>query len=489
MPRPHLLGALALACTALPAQAQTPCTDGVADGFPCEGIDLLSRMSLIELGSPRNQEGNDSWGWADAASGREFALMGLTDATAFVEVTDPTAPVLLGRLPTRTSTSIWRDIKTVGDYAYIVSEASNHGIQVFDLTRLLDVASPPQAFTADAVYTGFGNAHNIVALPERDLVAGVDTDGCGIDFVDVSDPLNPVDAGCFNGAGGPNGTHDAQCVVYNGPDPDHQGRSICIIATGGDFAIADATDPQNTTLLSRVAHDNVGYAHQGWLTEDQRYFIADDETDEGGSRPTRTLIFDVSDLDEPVHVGSHAGTTTAIDHNLYTLGDLVFEANYMSGLRVLEMGDLAEAELTEVAFFDTYPLSNSPSFLGAWSVYPYLPSGTIIVSDINRGLFVLGFSETSTVDTAGTPEAPATRLALFPNPTAGAARLHLTVAEPGPVTVEVFDVLGRRAAVLHAGPVGADGLQLTTGALPAGTYLVRARGERFVTTERLTVTR
>ena len=486
MLRTRLAGALALACAAFPAQAQAPCTNGSAGSFACDGIDLLSVLSPAELGYP-GTEGSDVWGWTDPETGREYALSTTNGGTTFVDITDPVVPVVLGRLDTRASgfSNLWRDVKTVGNYAFIVSEVSGYGIQVFDLTRLRDVESPPVVFDEDALYTGFGSAHNIVALPERDLVVGVGAN-CGLHLVDVSDPTSPTQAGCFNGTGY---VHDAQCVVYDGPDADHQGRDICVASTGGDIAIADVTDPGNATVIARVAYPNVGYAHQGWLTEDQRYFIANDEGDETGSSPTRTLVFDFSDLDDPSYVGKHDGATVSIDHNLYTLGDLVFEANYRSGLRVLEMGDLAEAELTEVAFFDTFPNSNSASFNGAWSVYPYFSSGTVIVNDIERGLFMLRVDDFNPVDTAGAPEASATRLAVFPNPSAGAAQLRLTVAAAGPVRVEVFDVLGRRAALLHDGPVGADGLRLAVDALPAGAYVVRARGADFVATERLTVTR
>ena len=100
-------------------------------------------------------------------------------------------------------------------------------------------------------------------------------------------------------------------------------------------------------------------------------------------------FFDVTDLDAPVYVFAYEAASTAIDHNLYVLGNRVFQANYTTGLRILELGNLAINELMEVAFFDTYPASDATGVSGAWSVYPYFPSGTIIVSDDSNGLFVL----------------------------------------------------------------------------------------------------
>ncbi len=117
-----------------------------------------------------------------------------------------------------------------------------------------------------------------------------------------------------------------------------------------------------------------------------------DESQFGG--PTRTHVFNVSDLDAPQYVFAYQAATRSRDHNLYVLGNRVFQANFTTGLRVLEFGDLANRELIEIAFFDTFPQGDSIgndalNDLGAWSVYPYLPSGNIIVSDSTNGLFIL----------------------------------------------------------------------------------------------------
>ncbi|HBC02806.1 MAG TPA: regulator, partial [Aequorivita sp.] len=139
--------------------AQTPCENGTAGQYPCNGLDLLSRISLSTFGSDR---GNDSWGWTDPLDGKEYALMGLGNGTAFVDITDPVNPIYLGKLPTHTDSSTWRDIKVYNDHAFIVSEAGGHGMQVFDLTRLRNVTNAPETFTEDAHYDGFGHCHNIV---------------------------------------------------------------------------------------------------------------------------------------------------------------------------------------------------------------------------------------------------------------------------------------------------------------------------------------
>ena len=335
-----------------------------------------------------DSQGNDLWGWKDEETGREYALMGMTNGIAFVDVSDPENPVFLGRLPTETSESDWRDIKVYRDHAYVVADhAGAHGMQVFDLHRLRE-APGSREFSADAGYGDFGSAHNLAVNEETGFAYAVASDTCGggLHIVDISMPVNPVFAGCHDAAR----THDAQCVVYRGPDEEHFGREICVSCNEDHVAVVDVTDKPAPLTLSSVKYEELGYVHQGWLTEDHRFFLLGDEFDESRlNLSTRTHVFDMSDLDAPVHLFAHDLGTSATDHNLYVLGERVFEANYTSGLRVLEFGDLAAQEISEIAFFDSYPASDGAEFRGAWSVYPYLPSGTILVSDIDNGLFVL----------------------------------------------------------------------------------------------------
>ena len=361
------------------------CTNGRAGEFPCDGISLYSRVALSRMGGGG---GNDLWGWADSTTGREYALMGMTNGTAFVDVSDPASPVFLGRLPTQTSASLWRDIKVYGDHAYIVADgASAHGMQVFDLARLRG-QSASQTFTADVVYDDFGHAHNLAVNPETGFAYAVSTNTCGsgLHIMDIRTPDNPRFAGCHSGVR----THDTQCVLYHGADSEHRNREVCFSSNEGHLEVVDVTDKSDPTSLSSTTYPQLAYVHQGWLTEDHRFFLLGDELDETNfGVPTRTHVFDMTDLDAPEYLYAHELDTRATDHNLYVLGDRIFEANYTSGLRVLRFGNLAARDIAEVAHFDTFPESDDATFRGAWSVYPYLPSGTVLVSDISRGLFVL----------------------------------------------------------------------------------------------------
>ena len=379
------------------------CVGGLADGIPCLGISLGKRVPLEDMGG---SFGNDLWGWVDAQTGREYALMGMDTGTAFVDVSDPRAPVFLGRLPTQTSPSIWRDIKVYRDHAYVVADdAGNHGMQVFDLTRLRGIQAP-QIFAADVVFTGTDSAHNLAIDEETGFAFIIGeqlaTGSCpAMRIVDITVPQNPIEAACYRPVFDSHFVHghDAQCVIYRGPDPDHSGQEICISANGDHVEIVDVTQKQSPARVAAFVYDELvpvwpnedgGFAHQGWLTDDQRFFLLGDESDEAhlGYR-TSTYIFDLEDLDSPLYVGRFEAGTSSSDHNLYIRGDLVYQANYEAGLRVLQIGDLSNVELTEVAFFDTALNHDHPYFAGAWSVYPWLPSGTLLVSDTDQGLLVL----------------------------------------------------------------------------------------------------
>ena len=361
------------------------CDGGTAADFSCAGINLRSRVALTSM---QGTAGNDVWGWADAQTGNEYALMGMANGTAFVDVTDPANPVFLGTLPTATVSSTWRDIKVYQDHAYIVADrAGAHGMQVFDLTRLRGVAAP-QIFAADALYGDFQNAHNLAINEDTGFAYAVGTNTCneGLHIIDITTPNNPLFAGCHSFFE----VHDAQCVSYAGPDADYANAEICANSAEDRVELVDVTNKSATVSIANFNYPQLAFVHQGWLTEDHGFPLIGDELDESSfGVPTRTHIFDVSDLDAPVYISAYEGPTASIDHNLYVLGNRVFEANYTSGLRVLEFGDLANSELNEVAHFDTFPASNATGFDGAWSVYPYLPSGNVLVSDISNGLFVL----------------------------------------------------------------------------------------------------
>ncbi|MEO1074855.1 MAG: choice-of-anchor B family protein [Bacteroidota bacterium] len=485
-----------------------PCENGQAGPYACDRVDLLAEMDLVALGSSYAQGdltnwwwGNDIWGWTDPETGTEYALVGTWEGVSFVDLSTPTAPVLVGMLPTaaqrgdlRTIGNLWRDIKTRGTYAYIVSEVPGHGVQVFDLRRLRSITEAPVEFEPDARYTGIGSAHNIVASDDLDVVIAVghDTNNLecltGLYLIDVTTPTAPRYSGCFGADGY---THDAQCIVYDGPDPDYQGRTVCFSSNTIMLSISDITEPARTRALSTAIYPTVVFTHQGWLTEDRRFFFMNDEGDDGATDigGTRTIVMNVEDLDAPFYVGAYIAPTTTIDHNHYIAGDLLFQANYESGFRLHRINPDDPAALTLVGFFDTYPESDSFGSNGAWSVYPFFESGIVIVSDQQRGLFVLQPAATAVAGESAPDGAVARLSAAYPNPFGDRTTLTLTLDSPEHVRAEVYDLLGRRVATLLNDTTDGALLTVDGAGLPSGVYVVRVVGETFAETRRLTLAR
>jgi choice-of-anchor B domain-containing protein len=364
----------------------TPCVGGFAGPYPCARIDLAS---FVPIGSIGGGTANDIWGWADPATQKEYALVGRSTGTSFVDISDPGDPLYLGTLPSHTTSSTWRGIKVYGNHAFIVSEAAGHGLQVFDLTQLRSVDTPPKTFTETAHYAGFGNAHTVAVNEDTGFLyaAGTNTCGRGLHMIDVRNPVSPVFAGCFSADGY---THETQCVLYIGPHAAYAGREICFNSNEDTLTIVDVTNKSAPVMLARKTYAGRGYTHQGWLTPGHHYFLLDDEKDETKLKTTtRTHVWDVAMLTAPRVIGIYEGASTAIDHNLYIRGSHAFESNYRSGLRVLEIAGVASATLREIGFFDVHPEDDLPMYSGTWSNYPFFPSGVVVVSNIERGLFVL----------------------------------------------------------------------------------------------------
>ncbi|MCH8121572.1 MAG: choice-of-anchor B family protein [Bacteroidetes bacterium] len=485
------------------------CIGGKAGGFDCEEADLLSVLSLEELGStetcgtPGKEhmcEVNDLWGWTDEESGSEYVLVGMQDGTAFVDISDPINPIYLGRLPHNgAASSIWRDIKTYQHYAYIVADSQGGiGIQVFDLLELVFHEGAPRTFVATYEYpedrTSLTSSHNIVINEETGFAyvvgaKGTTRCGGGLHMVSLANPEVPQFAGCF-AAGGY--THDAQCVVYRGPDVDHQGSEICMGANASQIVISDVTDKSAPFTISSADYPGTRFIHQGWLTEDHKYYIQNDEADEknGVVANTRTLIWDVIDLDDPVLIKEYLAPNTSIDHNLYIKGNLVYQSNYVEGLRILDITNIMNP--VEVAHFDTHPnQTGCCSFGGTWSNYPFFESGVIAVNSSVDGLFLIELTVQGTVISNGDEVTP-TKFVVsdaYPNPFND--RLTITVGIPSTqrIRVAIYDVLGREVRSVYSGLVsgGAEHrLAADIDDLPAGPYYYRVIGEDFTVSKPIT---
>jgi choice-of-anchor B domain-containing protein len=411
----------------------------MAGPYPCNGYDLQVFIPCTDFGA---DNANDSWGWTDSDDGTEYALVGLDNGTAFLNISDPINPIYLGKLPTHTSSSLWRDVKVYNNYAFVVSEANGHGMQIFDLTRLRDVANPPETFTEDAHYSGFGSAHNIIINEETGYAYGVGTASYngGPHFINIQDPLNPLGEGGYGGSGY---THDAQVVIYNGPDSDYIGKELYIGSNESQVAIVDVTDKSNPQLISSATYSNTAYTHQGWFTEDLNYFIVGDEIDElNFGFNTRNIVFDFTDLDTPELSFEYNGPTSATDHNGYVNGNKFYLANYKAGIRVIDISDISNENMTEIGFFDVFPSNDSAGYDGAWNVYPYFASGNIMISSLKYssqnyvpGFYLVKSSSLSMDDNS------LYSFNIFPNPSKN--YVEISSLETPISMVQVFDITGK----------------------------------------------
>ena len=379
----------------------TPCVGGFAGSFPCEGVDLVARVPVAALRPGRAGDGlNDIWGWTDPQTGIEYALVGRRDGLSIVDLSDPVEPRPIAFLASPHGSSIWRDMKVYADHVYVVADAiRDHGMQILDLTRLRGLTEFTE-IEADGRYMRVSAVHNLAINEETGFAyatgsnSGGDTCAGGLHMIDLSDPKNPSFAGCHavegTGRAGRGYTHDVQCVVYRGPDSEHAGKEICIGSNEDAIMVSDVTDKANPITLSTASYADFGYVHQGWLSLDQGYFYQNDEGDEpSGLTPrTRMLVWDFSDLDDPILAKEHLGPSTETDHNLYVHGDLIYHSNYDFGVRVIDITDPGNP--VERGFLDTVPGSQG---FGSWSTYPWFESGIFVATSYSEGLFILRLQE------------------------------------------------------------------------------------------------
>lgn len=351
---------------------------GIAGTFASQNVTLTAWLPLNVLAPqypPDN--GNSCWGYV-SPSGREYAIMGHSHGTTFVEITNPYQPVIVGTIPG--PVSLWRDMKTYQHYCYTGSEGGG-GVQVIDMSGIDNgVVTLVNTVTAG----GDERTHTMVLDETSGFLYRCGGGGNGLRIYSLANPATPQ----YVASWPTRYVHEAQVVTY----PD--GRQIAFACSGFNggwvetgLDILDVTDKQNIVGLSRVFWSNPGYSHQIWIDNERRYAYLNDELDEGNfGIPTRTIIINIENLNAAFTAGEFTNNNPAVGHNLYLRGDLIFEANYRSGLRVFDATNRLAP--VEIAWFDTYPANDNANFNGLWNNWPFFPSHTIIGSDIERGLFI-----------------------------------------------------------------------------------------------------
>ena len=389
--------------------AASSCSGGFAGEYPCQGIDFMSRVALSSFtGNPLSA--SNLWGYVDLDNNREYAIIGLRNGTGIVEVTDPANPVIVGHIAGVNSQ--WREMKVYqflntapnpdrwDAYAYVTTEGPGGGIQVIDLTRLHEV---PPVVSLAATWTGVSTSHtdqisninftnnvaNNASFPPILYVSGANTGG--LRFVSLANPSSLTEIGSWNVG---TYSHDTYPHVFtdaraNQCAPGHNPCEVVFSFSGtAGLKIIDVTNKSAPVTLSTLTYSQLGYVHSGWISGDGNYIFLHDELDESNFGLNSTIrTINITNLTAPTVSNIYTGPTLAIDHNGYTIGNKFYFSNYTRGIGVLDVTDPNEP--VQLSYFDTYPATNSANFNGAWGVYPFLPSGNILISDIQRGLIVV----------------------------------------------------------------------------------------------------
>lgn len=364
-------------------------SDGIGpELFEAVNMTLRGWITLPEFGT-NPDSGNDCWGWTSPL-GREYALMGLSNGTAFVDVSDPGSPEIRNVVPGLSS--LWRDVKTYQNYAYVVTEAEGGNLQVIDMS---DLDAGGEATLVNTVSgPGTSRTHNVAIDTDSGFLYRSGGSGEGIRIYDLADPGNPTWVATWS----TKYVHDLQVATYDsGPFAGRQLAYLCGGFNGGfvetGVTVLDVTDKSNLTVISETSWPSSAYSHQGWLNEDRTRLYVNDELDEGDfGIPTTIHVLDVSDPSNISYEGGFTNGNAAVGHNLYIKGDRLYAAHYRSGVRVFDLtSDPLAPE--EIAYFDTFPGSDEAFFNGAWNVYPFFESGNILISDLERGLFIVDLQE------------------------------------------------------------------------------------------------
>lgn len=352
--------------------------------FDSNGVQLQAWFPFTSISSAATSA-SDAWGYV-SPSGREYAILGMSNGTGFVEITNPAASQLVRFMPrpASASDSMWRNMKTYQHYCYAVSEGGG-GIQIFDLAN---IDSGVITDLGTVTTGGVASTHTMIINEATGYLYRMGGGSSGIRCYSLANPASPTYVSAWN----PKYTHDG--AVFNWPTGPYAGREI-FLACGGlnggqtdtGMDILDITDKANIITLGRATYSNAAYCHQVWVSEDFKYAYINDEIDEANFGVNcLTRIINIENLTAPFYAGGYSNGLVSVDHNLYIKGNNLYASNYKSGLRVYDITNRVAPN--ETAFFDTYPTENATGYAGLWSNYPYFPSGTVIGSDIQRGLFV-----------------------------------------------------------------------------------------------------
>lgn len=354
-------------------------------GLMAHGQDSLNMRRWSNWQFPTANAYNDCWGFA--RDGREYAIIGSNWGTHFVDVTNPSTPVSKGNFQGTSTNVIWRDFKTYQNYAYGVADGAINSLQIFDLQYLPD--SVVKVYDSDVLsrscHNIFIDGTRLYLADNRRFVSGSGVVRFSMEVLSIANPTQPVRIGTLNTGGLFNETHDV--FVRNDTAYCSGGNQGLFIY---DYRVATAP-----VLISSITnYPEKGYNHSSWLSVDGKKLVFADET-----HGSALKLYDVTDKTNPIFRSVFRSNVGAIPHNPFILGDSVYISYYHDGGQVFSLAD--SSNVLRVAYFDTYPGNvGYPGFEGAWGIYPFLPSRTILISDISTGLHVTSLVPVTTAPTA-----------------------------------------------------------------------------------------
>jgi len=331
-----------------------------------QGVNI-NLLSHVDYNALHNTTLNDVWGYVDEV-GNEYALVGAEKGVSVLDISDPQNPNEIFWLSG--SNSIWRDLKVYGDYAYITTEG-NDGLQIIDLSPL-----PGGPITSTGNYYGpAGNdwisAHNLY-IDENGYgyIFGSNRDAGGVIILDLfTDPMNPIEVGSFE-----------NWYVHDG----YVENNIMYLAHvyEGFFSMVDVSDKSNPIVLG-IKETPSNFAHNIWLSDDGNYVFTTDEVSDA-----YLAAYDITDpanIVEVDRIQSSPGDGV-VPHNAHVLGDFLVTSYYADGVVIHDVSD--PSNMIEIGSYDTYP-GTSTATTGNWGAFPFFPSGILLATDIDNGLFVL----------------------------------------------------------------------------------------------------
>ncbi len=443
--------------------------------FLCGTLNAQDAENMAKLSSWHNPDlpmhslgiYNDIWGYVDE-NNREYAIIGSANFVHFVDVTDPNQPVLIDQVAGG-STSLWRDFKVYRDRAYAVADSGDEGLLIFDLSNL-----PNEVTLTNQTTAWFEQSHNIFIDTDhgRLYVAGSDTENDGLIVFDLTqDPDNPTLISSVNLAAGMLGEYVHDVFVRDN-------IAYCSHGNTSSLVIWDFNDAENPSIIASI--ETGAYNHSNWLTDDGQTLIVAEEVPLGmplimldlANIGTGEIEF-ITSFKEPLLAPEHEGATP---HNPFILGDFAYVSYYEDGLVIFDISDPANPK--RVAYYDTYPDNTDYNgYAGCWGVYPYLPSGNIIASDMQTGLYVLELDEmvTSTQDA----ELPLTQFEVLPNPVEDILSVNINSSVALDGTFRLYSSTGQLVQERQEQILGATSLAFDMAKLPAGMYFLQLReGDR-----------